>query len=114
MKKRVGKFIYWAPRILSIIFLLFLAVFSLDVFDTNLGFWGTIVGLFMHNIPVIVLAIVLGISWKREVVGGIGFIFGGVIYVISKNFELLSSLIIAGPAFIIGILFFINWFKKKK
>ena len=51
MKKKINKFIYWTPRILAILFILFLAMFSLDIFEGNYGFLGTIAGLFMHNIP---------------------------------------------------------------
>jgi len=121
MKKRISKFVYWTPRILSLAFLLFLTVFSLDVFDSKLGFWGTILGLFMHNIPVFILAIILWISWKREIVGGIAFILAGIAYIISllmrSSFQwyMISwSLIIAGPAFFIGILFLIGWNKKRE
>jgi len=121
MDKKVNKFIYWTPRVASIIFILFLAMFSLDIFDANYGFWGTVVGLFMHNIPVFILLIVLIISWKYEIVGGIAFILAGLLYLgllaINRPFQLyyLSwSLFIAGPAFLIGILFIINWLKKRK
>ena len=123
MKKKINKFIYWTPRILCILFLLFLAIFSLDVFDENLGFWGTVLGLFMHNIPVFVLAIVLWISWKYEIVGGIVFILAGILFMISSvarqapdpwYIALAVSLIIAVPAFMIGILFLMGWFKKRK
>ena len=121
MEKKINKFIYWTPRILSIIFLLFLAMFSLDVFDMKLGFWGTVLGLFMHNIPALVLLVVLLISWKREIVGGIVFILAGILYIIvlliTKNppewYMLFWSLLISGPAFLIGILFIINWLKKR-
>jgi putative component of toxin-antitoxin plasmid stabilization module len=54
-------------------------------------------------------------------VGGIGFILAGVAYVISLFFRnnfgwyMMSwSLIIAGPAFLIGVLFFMNWSRKRK
>src|SRR3990167_5408754 len=124
MEKRVGKFIYWAPRISSIIFILFLALFSLDVFEGNYGFWGTIVGLFMHNIPAMILLTVLIISWKHEIVGGIGFVLAGILYIamilreiITAGFEwyyLLWALQISGIAFFIGIMFLVGWFKKKK
>jgi len=121
MEKKTNKFVYWAPRILSIIFILFLAVFSLDVFDMGLGFWGTMIGLLMHNIPSFILLAVLIISWRYEIVGGIAFILAGIAYIIlalaRNNFEwyLLSwPMIIAGPAFLIGILFLVNWFGKKK
>ena len=123
MKRRVSKFVYWTPRILGIIFILFLAMFSLDIFDMKLGFWETILGLFMHNIPVFILLIVLLISWKHEIVGGVIFTLAGTLYVViilmntlRNSFEwymVSYSLIIAGPAFLIGILFIVNWLKKR-
>jgi len=120
--KKVGKFLYWTPRILSIIFLAFLVLFSLDVFDEGLGFWGTIVGLLMHNIPVLILLIVLIISWKREIVGGVAFILAGCLYIFSafaRNMDnwlmvLVWSLQISGVAFVIGGFFIANWVKKRK
>ena len=120
MKEKVSKFVYWTPRILSIIFLLFLAMFSLDVFEPGLTVSQIAFGLFIHNIPVLLLFIILIISWKHEIVGGVAFILAGLLYILtlvmSTKFEwyMLSwSVIISGPAFIVGILFFINWFKKK-
>lgn len=115
----MNRFVYWAPRILSILFLLFLAMFSLDIFDANYDFWGTVLGLFMHNIPVLVLLVVLIISWKYEIVGGIVFILAGLLYIIVSigrvewYIALVWSLNIAGPAFLIGILFLMNWYKKR-
>ena len=124
IKKEKKDWIYWTPRILSIIFLLFLAMFSLDIFGNNYTFWETVVGLFMHNIPVFVLLAVLIIAWKHEIVGGIVFILAGLFYIgwvlnkILTNtphswFMLSWILMIAGPAFLIGILFIINWIRKK-
>jgi hypothetical protein len=124
-KQKIGKFVYWTPRILSIVFILFLALFSLDVFDMKLGFWGTMLGLFMHNIPVFILLIVLLISWKHEWVGGVVFILAGLLYTAlcivrvvmsspSGWYMLFWAVEIAGPAFLIGYLFFVNWFKKRK
>jgi len=117
MKKK-HPFIYWMPRILSILLILFLALFSLDIFDGNYGFWGTILGLFMHNIPALILLVVLIISWRYEIVGAIAFILAGLFYIVMvmRDFEwymLIWFLIISGPAFLIGILFFINWKMKK-
>jgi len=123
MEKKINKFVYWTPRILSIIFILFLAIFSLDVFDMKLGFWGTVLGLFMHNIPVFILLAVLLISWKHEIVGGVVFILAGALYIVMILMNVLRNsfewymlswiLTIAGPAFLIGILFIINWLKKR-
>lgn len=120
MDKKINKFIYWTPRVLSIVFVLFLMLFSLDVFDSASTAQEIAVGLFMHNIPAFVLLAVVIISWKREIVGGIIFIVAALAYIIwmlaTRPFEvglLMSLLVIAGPAFLIGILFTINWFKKQ-
>jgi len=120
-KKKVGKFVYWFPRIMSILFILFLALFSLDVFSEGLGFWGTLLGLLIHNIPSFVLLIILLISWKYEIVGGIGYILAGLVYIVlvifSRGFEwfmFVWVLQISGIAFLIGILFLVGWYKKRK
>ncbi len=124
MAKKTGKFIYWTPRILSILFVLFLALTSLDVFSPGLSFWQVLGGLFMHNIPTLILLAVVIISWKHEIVGGVGFILAGLLYVallavsaIQNQFEwyMLSWAVqIAGLAFLVGILFIIGWMKKRK
>jgi len=121
MKKEKNKFIYWGPRILSILFICFLTMFSLDVFSSEASFFEILIGLLIHNIPVFILSIVLWISWKKEIVGGIFFILAGLFYISNiifrRPFEinmLLGISQIAGPAFLIGILFLIGWFKRKK
>jgi len=121
MGKKINQFIFWAPRILAILFILFLSLFSLDIFDGNYGFWETILGLFMHNIPSMVLLIILIISWKYELVGGIIFnlvgLFYGILFFKEMNsFQwdmVLGMLTIAGPAFLVGFLFLIGWKQKK-
>lgn len=122
----MSKFIYWVPRILGILFVLFLGMFSLDVFDpsNNYSLTETIVAFFIHNIPSLILLIVLIVSWKYEMVGGIGFILGGIIYIafvltaiISTGFEwyyLAWILEISGIFFFVGILFLIGWKRKTK
>jgi hypothetical protein len=123
MKFNLNKFIYWSPRILGVIFILFLALFSLDVFESGLTYSQIALGLLMHNIPSLILLGVLMIAWKKnELAGAIVFNLAGFIYVILTItngrlpwYIVLSwSLTIAGPAFLIGILFLINWLNKRK
>ena len=118
-KKKVSRWLYWTPRILSILLLCFLTIFSFDVFDSCRGLLECTAGLLMHNIPVFVLAILLWISWKNELVGAITFFVAGLLYIFlllfRNNFQwfMLSwSLIIAGPAFLIGYLFYLGWKRK--
>ena len=118
--KKISKFIYWTPRILSIAFILFLALFSLDVISPELPLEQILLRLFMHNIPVFILTIALIISWKYEIVGGITYILAGITYIfftLGRNeFQwhfLVWILQISVIAFLVGILFLINWYKKK-
>ncbi|HOK09992.1 MAG TPA: hypothetical protein PLT82_10680 [Candidatus Hydrogenedens sp.] len=119
----MDKVIYWIPRILSVFFILFLAMFSLDIFEMNLDFWDTLLGLFMHNIPSIILSIILVISWKYEIVGGIAYILAGLLYIallvkasITSGFQiyyLIWIVMISGPAFVVGFFFILCRFSKK-
>jgi hypothetical protein len=120
MGKTLDQFIYWMPRATSIGFILFLTLFSLDVFDGSLGFWQTILAFLIHNIPSFVLLAVVLVAWKYDLVGAIGFILAGFAYIIllatSQNFQwfMLSwSFIISGPAFVTGFLFYLNWKNKR-
>ncbi|MDD4611146.1 MAG: hypothetical protein PHU73_04325 [Patescibacteria group bacterium] len=98
--------------------------FFSDVFEEGKSFGQIVGGLFMHNIPVMVLAVILAVAWKREIVGAIAFFFGGILYVgfvlesiFANEFEwyMISwIIIIAGPAFLTSALFWLNWRKKRK
>jgi len=116
---RINKFIYWTPRVLSILLLIFLSLFSLDVFDLQLGFWQTIGALLIHNIPVFILLALLIVAWKHEIVGAVTFFLAGLLYIFLllmsdfKWYKISWALIISGPAFFIAVLFFINWKRKK-
>ena len=119
MKRKTSKFIFWTPRILAIAFIVFLMMFSLDVFTPGLNFWQIVGALFMHNLFALILLIFLIISWKYEIVGGIVFTLAGLSYIVritlNREFEwyMLSWILtIAAPAIFIGILFIINWVKK--
>ena len=124
MKKKGRGWIFWTPRILSIVFIAFLSLFSLDVFGEGLGFWQVLGAFLMHNIPVFVLIALLLIAWKHDLVGAIAFILAGLLYIsllamnaVKGQFEwymVAWSLQIAGPAIFIGILYFIGWKRKRK
>lgn len=120
-KPQVSKWLFWTPRILSIIFILFLTLFSFDVIDLGYGFWMTVGAFLIHSTPSIILLITLLIAWKYEWVGAAMFLLAGVAYIIlvctrsSFQWYMISwSLIIAGPAFATGILFWLNWHAKKR
>lgn len=115
--------IFWTPRILSILFVLFLVLFSLDIFDICNGFWSCALGLLMHNLPAIILGILVWLSWKREIIGGIAFFLFGLIYIVFVIASMFSSgfewyyfawiVQFSGVSFFVAILYLIGWRRRK-
>lgn len=105
MVGKKSKISVWIPRILAIGYLLFLAMFSLDVLEEGKGWTEMAVGLLIHNIPVLILALVLAIGWKRKRIAGVGFVAAAFYYVIMVRGEIGVSLVIAGPALVVGLMF---------
>jgi hypothetical protein len=114
------KGLFWTPRILSIIFVLFLSLMSLDVFESAQGFWQTTGALFLHLLPALILLAVVIISWKREIVGGVAFLVAGLAYIVFLLFspfewdKIMWAAQISGVSFLTGVLFFVGWRKKKR
>ena len=113
--------LFWMPRVLSIVFVVFLSLFALDVFEENLGFLRTMLALIMHLMPVFVLIAALILAWRWEWIGAALFGAAGLLYVgwvvsmsrpVPSSVRLIWILIIAGPAFIIAGLFLANWLKR--
>jgi hypothetical protein len=104
------KLLYWSPRILSILVILFMIMFSFDVFGGNAPIGTKLLGFLMHNIPAIILTGVLILAWKWEVAGGILFILAAIAGTIFfRSFEgNPGSLIVLAPFCIIGILFIVH------
>jgi hypothetical protein len=114
MNKLLKQILFWTPRVAGILFILFLSLFALDIFEMELGFWGTILGLFMHLIPSILLAITLALAWKWEWVGTLAFWGWAIWYVFAaRGFHWSVYVLIAGIPALIGTLFLAGWFWRK-
>ena len=121
-QKPKNKLLFWLPRIITIIFILFISMFSLDVFGTGQGFWTTLLALFMHLLPTIILVLILILFWKKSILLGSMWVAFGIVYIavmipnMIKHFEYyyLSWLVMfSGVAFVIAFLFFLDKFKQK-
>ena len=112
-KQKKNQVLFWSPRILTIIYILFISLFALDVFS-EYSFPEALIALFMHLIPTFLLIGLLVIAWKKEFIGGIIFLVLAVVFTIFFNTyrELITLLLISGPVFLIGTLFLINHYKK--
>ena len=104
------KILYWFTRILAILAILFMMMFSLDVFGGNEPLSRQLLGFLKHNIPAFVLIIALVVAWKNEIAGGVLFI---VLFIVLGIFwgsfsGNSGSLILITPFLIVGILFILR------
>ncbi len=113
MTKPAQRLLYWTPRVLCIVFAVFISIFALDVFGHGAPLWQTLLALFMHLIPTFLLLAILAITWRHEWLGGILFVALGLLYVVwafNKPFaRWYVLLLIAGPPVLVGALFLLNW-----
>jgi hypothetical protein len=111
MKPTARRVLFWTPRILCLLFALFLSLFALDVFDEHQGFRETLVALVVHLIPTWIILGVLAITWRREWIGACLFTLLAVFYVVVAwgRFHWSAYLGISGPLTLLGILFLLNW-----
>lgn len=111
------KLLYWTPRGLCLAFALFLCLFAADVFTEGLGFWRTMLAIFMHLIPVFVVLLILALAWRWEWLGAVFLTVLGCLQIrlmLSRHMPWESWAFIAGPLFVIAALFLANWLKRKE
>ena len=120
------RIIHWLPRIICILAILFVSMFADDAFAPGLTIWQQLGAFFMHLIPSFVLLAFLIVAWKWELIDGIIFMVIGLglspfIYQLNHNrnhFSVgacLGIVMMINLAFIVvGILFIISHFLKKK
>jgi hypothetical protein len=110
--------LFWSPRVLSIVFIAFLSLFALDVFDEHLGLWKTLLALTIHLIPSFVLVALLILAWRWEWIGAAGYGAAALLYVgwvvtlqrpITAAMRAVWIGTIAGPALLVAALFLANW-----
>ncbi len=113
MTRFLKRLLFWSPRVLSILFVLFISLFALDVFNEGHGFWQTLLALLIHLIPTVLVIIAVVISWHREWIGAVLFTGGGLWYLLANLRHFSWILTISGPMLLIGILFLLSWLYRK-
>ena len=110
MTAAVPRSLYWPPRILGILFALFLSVFALDAVNEG------ILAVLMHLRPGLLVLLVLALAWRRELAGAVGFLALAVLYIVWAwgRFRWGVFAAIAGPLFVMSVLFLATWFFKRR
>jgi hypothetical protein len=111
MNTTAQRILFWTPRILCILFAIFISLFALDVFDQDAGLGETILALLIHLIPTYVVLIVLALAWRRAWIGAIAFIGLAAFYVVATRARehWAAYLGISGPLVLTGVLFLADW-----
>lgn len=112
MRPQIKKAIFWTPRLLTILFSIFISVFAMDSFAEGGGFQKTLIAFMIHLIPTAIIVTILILSWKREWIGGVIFLLLGVAYAVVAVSHPQWILIISGPLVVISVLFLIGWFRR--
>jgi hypothetical protein len=119
------KLLFWTPRILCILAILFISMFALDAFDPALTLGQQLAGFAIHLIPSFVLVALLVVAWRWEFIGGIVFLIIGLGFtplIYLHNFNMNHSvwislsivLLITFPFIVVGLLFLLHHRLKNK
>lgn len=114
MSRSNSHLLYWYPRILSIIFALFLSLFTLNVFQEYLGIRATVIALLLHLIPAAAVALALLFAWLWEWIGTIFYTLAAVVYafkVAPKHPDWVLA--ISGPLLVMAALFLVAWIGRR-
>jgi hypothetical protein len=109
---RLAKIIHWSPRVAAILIILFIGLFSLDVFAMQASPLEQLGGFLMHNIPSLGMLVLLIFAWKRPAVGFVAFLIAAALFSLFfvRGFYALSNLLLfVCPILLVAFLFYADW-----
>ena len=106
----MNKFIYYLPRILTILIVAFMAMFILEGFSPGFGWQDSL----MHLLVTLIALGATILAWKRPQIGGWIFVLLGLrfLLMIFREQSWTNSIIIGGIPLLTGILFLTEGFRK--
>ncbi|MBL7809574.1 MAG: hypothetical protein JNN28_17270 [Saprospiraceae bacterium] len=104
----------WFPRVLAIVFALFISVFALDSFEGHASFLEKLGHLLVHLIPTALVVGALIVAWRYRIIGGLVFMMLGMAFTIHfgtwKEPELF--LLFSVPLFVTGLCFIFSRYSQ--
>ena len=106
-----AKIIHWAPRVAAILIIFFVSLFSLDVFEMEATPIEMLGGFLIHNVPSIVMIVLLVLAWRKPVIGFIAFLLVGIFFLrfVILGRDLAHFLLFSGPMLLVAALFYADW-----
>ena len=113
MRELSRALLLWSPRIVGILVCLFLSLFALDSFGNGKTLIEALPDFAMHVAPVLALLAVVGISWRREWVGGLVFTALATGYAYVARDHISWVVWISTPLLVAGALYFLSWLRRR-
>ncbi|MFW5985759.1 MAG: DUF7670 domain-containing protein [Halanaerobiales bacterium] len=109
-----GRILIWLPRIISILFIIFISLFALDAFQGDASVMEKIVGFIIHLIPSFLLVVILIVSWKKYLLGGWLYIALAIVSIVFFHTyrHVMSFLVISLPLLTVGATYI--WSGKRQ
>jgi hypothetical protein len=119
MSRSAARLLFWSPRVLTILFVLFLGPFALDAFNEFHVFWKCILAFCIGLLPAAIVAAILVIAWRWEWVGAALVALAALCYawnwtVPPRHMNWPATAGISGPLLLIAGLFLANWIERAK
>lgn len=115
MRFSLDRLSFWLPRLLSIVFALFLSLFAFDVFEEGLSLDQVLLAFTLHLFPAIAVVTILLLAWRWEWVGVVLYTAAAALY---SNLVLPGhpswAAVIAGPLLLLALLFLFSWLSKQR
>jgi hypothetical protein len=109
-----NRLLYWAPRLITIAFAIFLSAFALDVFSEKHPLGELLLALLIHLVPAAIILLVLAFAWRWEWAGAVLFAGLGIFYWLRNLRHPNWIVVISGPLFVVAGLFLVNWVKRNQ
>lgn len=96
----------WGPRVLAILYAVFVSLFAFDSWGTGAGFWEELAAFIVHLMPTYFVLAALVIAWRQPRVGGILFIVLATVFgVVFGRGEPATLLLMALVPTAVGLMF---------
>jgi hypothetical protein len=112
MSRLSARVLYWSPRILGIVFVIFRILFARDAFrHYGYDFWH--VG--YHPVPALTILIILLLAWRWDWLGALLFsVYGALYAAIAIPKHVPAAVPETAYVLVIAALFLANWIARAK
>ena len=103
----------WLPRLLAILYTLFLSLFAFDSWEGVANFWDGLVAFVVHLMPAYFVLFALVVAWNWPRVGGALFLVLAIGFTLFFGWREAALLaVMAGPLVVMGLLFLVGGWRS--